>query len=512
MSGDDGTLGLGPFRLDRSGRTLTRDGVAVPLGGRAFDTLAALAAANGATVSKDQLLDAVWPGVTVEENNLQVQISALRKVLGEGWIVTEPGRGYRFVVLPAAAPPAPALPDKPSLVVLPFQNLSGDPEQDYFADGMVEEITTALSRIGNLFVIARNSAFTYKGRAVDVRDVGRDLGVRYVVEGSVRRSASNVRIACQLVEAATAANLWADRFDGALDDIFALQDRVAEAIAGAVEPSLRSAEIARASRKPTASLTAYDLMLRSLPLSWSLTPDSMREASRLLRAATELDPTFAPAFARLSISLLTPIIQGWKMPTEADREEILRCARTAVALDDDDPETLALTGLAIGGSGHDVAGALALTERALALNPVSATALIIAGFLYTLAHKFDLAIELVERAARLNPMEGGYWRSNTISLAHFLAGRYEESIAFAWKSLHDNPAAVAPLRRLAAALGILGRLDEARAAGLRLLALAPNQTVSLMRAYLEFQAPELTRRTPYIETFCEGLRRAGIPE
>src|SRR5215469_1584233 len=212
----DPPAGFGPFRLDRPGRQLLRDGQPVPLGRRAFDTLVALVDADGATLTKDTLLATIWPGLIVEENNLQVQISALRKALGDGWIITVPGRGYRLSTTPPKSPAPLAaplqLPDLPSLVVLPFANLSGDPEQEYFADGMVEDITAALSRIGNLFVIACNSAFTYKGRAVDVRQVGRELGVRYVLEGSVRKSGNRVRITGQLVDAATGAHLWADRF------------------------------------------------------------------------------------------------------------------------------------------------------------------------------------------------------------------------------------------------------------------------------------------------------------
>jgi TolB-like protein len=245
-------VAFGPFRLDHRNRRLTRAGAAVPLGGRAIDVLSVLvAAAVGETVSKDTLLERAWPSVTVDENNVQVQISALRKALGENWIITVPGHGYRLAQHVAATIPLSplVLPDKPSLVVLPFQNMSGDPEQDYFADGLVEDITTSLCCIRPLFVIARNSAFSYKGQAVDVRQVGRDLGVRYVMEGSVRRVGNRVRITGQLVDATTGIHIWAGRFDDALDDVFQLQGRIAERVAGAIEPTLQRVEIERVQRK-----------------------------------------------------------------------------------------------------------------------------------------------------------------------------------------------------------------------------------------------------------------------
>jgi TolB-like protein len=277
---DEPEIAFGPYRMDQRNRSLTREGVAVPLGGRAFDTLSVLAAASGATVGKEALLDAVWPGLTVEENNLQVQISALRKALGEGWIVTVPGRGYRLAPMPSSAEPpaAPTLPDRPSVAVLPFANLSGDSDQEYFADGVVEDIITALSRTGWLFVIARNSSFTYKGRAVDVKQVGRELGVRYVLEGGVRKAGNRVRITGQLIDAASGGDVWADRFDGELADIFELQDRVTESVVGAIEPSLRRAEIARTLAKPTNSLDAYDLYLRALQHYYTMTRDGIDAA------------------------------------------------------------------------------------------------------------------------------------------------------------------------------------------------------------------------------------------
>ena len=258
----EGEISFGRFRLDLARRELRRDQKLVRLGSRALDILCALAAAGGKVVSKDELMERVWAGVVVEEHNIQVHISALRRAFeqdgdGESWIVTVPGRGYRLLRAPqppTASKSAPEqslpLPDKPSLAVLPFQNLSRDSEQEYFADGMVEEIITALSRIRWLFVIARNSSFTYKGQAADVKQVGRELGVRYVLEGSVRRSANRVRIACQLIEVSTGAHLWADHFDGSPENVFDLQDKVASSVAGVIEPALQAAELPGAAGQP----------------------------------------------------------------------------------------------------------------------------------------------------------------------------------------------------------------------------------------------------------------------
>src|SRR5258707_160156 len=292
---DRDEVNLGRFRVDLRQRELTPDGAPVQLGSRARDILCVLASASGEVVSKDELMARVWPGLVVEENNIQVHISALRKALDEGkggqaYVVTVPGRGYRLVSAQSVAPagmrdadtwPGPALPDKPSIAVLPFQSMSDDPEQQYFADGVVEEIITALSRFSSLFVIARNSSFTYKGKSVDVKHVARELGVRYVLEGSVRRDGQRIRIIGQLIDASTHAHLWADRFDGALEDIFDLQDQVTRSVVGAIAPKLEQAEIERAKRKPTESLDAYDYYLRGMESFHQNTQESVSEAMRL---------------------------------------------------------------------------------------------------------------------------------------------------------------------------------------------------------------------------------------
>src|SRR5690348_11646341 len=285
-------IAFGPFRLDIRRRMLSRDGTLLPLLPRSLEILCVLAASPGQVISKDELMAKVWPGLVVEENTIQVHVSALRKALGEDiggqrYIVTIPAIGYRFIANgsehagaqgPADAGAALALPDKPSIAVMPFDNMSGDREQDYFADGMVEDIITALSRMRWLFVIARNSTFTYKGQAVDVKQVGRELGVRYVLEGSVRKSNDQVRIAAQLIDATTATHLWADRFDRAIENIFDLQDRLTASVVGAVAPQLQQAEIDRVKRKPTENLDAYDYFFRGMASLYQWTLEGTNEA------------------------------------------------------------------------------------------------------------------------------------------------------------------------------------------------------------------------------------------
>ena len=317
----EGEISFGRFRLDLARRELRRDNRLVRLGSRALDILCVLASAGGKVVTKAELMERVWAGVIVEEHNIQVHISALRKAFEEdddgdndSWIVTLPGRGYRFLGSPdppAANKSAPAssspIPEEPSLAVLPFHNLSGDPEQEYFADGIVEEIITALARIRWLSVLARNSSFAYKGQHVDVKRVGRELGVRYVLEGSVRKGGGRVRIAAQLIDASTGAHLWADGFDGSVEDVFELQDRVASRVAGAIEPTLEAAEIRRSDERPTRDLTSYDLYLRALAHHRSYDKDRLVQALDLLRQAIERDPVTVPPLLWRHIAIASSI-------------------------------------------------------------------------------------------------------------------------------------------------------------------------------------------------------------
>ena len=334
MSGEEVTFGR--FRFDLGRRELSRDGIPVRLGSRALDVLFVLAAARGNVITKDELLARVWPGQVVEENNLQVQVSALRKALdeeksGQSYLVTVPGRGYRLIGV-AGGSPGPALPDKPSIAVLPFQNMSDDPQQEYFADGIVEDIITALCHMRWLFVIARNSSFAYKGRTADVKQVGRELGVRYVVEGGIRKAAQRVRITAQLIDASTGAHLWADHFDGGLEDIFDLQDQVAASVVGAIAPKLEQAEIERAKRKPTESLDAYDYFLRGMASTHRMTRDATSEALELFARASELDPDFASPCGAAAFCYVVRKINGWTTDREHEIAEATRLARRTAEL------------------------------------------------------------------------------------------------------------------------------------------------------------------------------------
>jgi len=407
---------------------------------------------------------------------------------------------------PPVAAPLP-LPDKPSLAVLPFQNLSGDAEQEYFADGVVEEITTAIARLPWLFVIARNSAFTYKGKAVDVKQVAQELGVRYLLEGSVRKAGNRVRITGQLIDTTTGAHIWADRFDGALDDIFELQDRVASNVAGAIEPKLRQSEIERASRKPTANLTAYDLYLRALAQSSRFTEEGHAEAVVLARQALAIDPSYAPAAALIGWCRAQQRVQGWGALSADDIGEACRLARQALEAGRDDAETIrgaALTLFLLTGEAAMAATAL---DRALALNPNAAHAWLVRGNIHAWLNQPEAAIEAVERARRLSPFDPySFFYAATIALAHLAARRFEQAIEWAGRALHDQPRLAPPMLVKVAANAHLGHLDEARTELGRMLAIEPKLTITGFREYLHFAAPEVR------ELYVTGLRLAGLPE
>ncbi|MGC1577792.1 MAG: winged helix-turn-helix domain-containing tetratricopeptide repeat protein, partial [Beijerinckiaceae bacterium] len=477
---------LGPFRLDAETDTLFRGGEPVSLGHRAAALLRVLVERRGIPVSKDALMEAAWTGLTVEESNLAVQIAALRRVFGEepggeNWIETLPRRGYRFVgpastrdqgAVSAASQAAnspgssnPALPDRPSIAVLPFQNMSADPEQEYFADGMADEIITALSRFPSLFVIARNSSFTYKGRAVDVKQVARELGVRYVLEGSVRKAGNRVRFTGQLIDATTGGNIWADRFDGPLEDVFDLQDQVTARVVGAIEPRLQRAEIERAGRKPTESLDAYDYFLRGMAGFHLHNRDSLLEAVRLFVRATELDPNYASPYGMASWSGALRNSHGWMVDRESEITDAVRLARRAVALGKDDPIALWSGGLSLAYLAKEVETGAAYIDRALVLNPNLAASWNASGWVRMYLGEYASAIEHFERAMRLSPLDPlTYFASTGMAFAHAFAGRYDEAISWATKALHEQPNWATPLRVAAMANALSDRMVEARAA------------------------------------------------
>ncbi|HEY8872836.1 MAG TPA: adenylate/guanylate cyclase domain-containing protein [Stellaceae bacterium] len=409
-------------------------------------------------------------------------------------------------IAPAKAPLA--LPDKPSLAVLPFQNMSGDAEQEYFADGIVEDITTAVARLPWLFVIARNSSFTYKGRAVDVKQVGRELGVRYVLEGSVRKAANRVRITGQLIDTMTGSHIWADRFDGALDDIFELQDQVASSVAGAIEPKLRGAEIERAARKPTESLDAYDFYLRGLALAHKWMLDTNNEAIRLLRSALAIDPAYAPAAALIGWCRMVHSNQDWGPFAPGEIAEALDLARRVIETGKEDPDALWMAGYSLVYFGGDHATGLRVIERSLMLNPNSALAWSASGWANVHWGRHGPACEGFMRALRLSPVDPvAHLFKGGLALAHMAAGRFDEAMEWVDQALSEQPRLVFATRIKLTLCGHLGRSAEAREFLGRLLELQPGLTIARYRA---FAAPFVAPAT--IAIYAEGLRKAGLPE
>jgi adenylate cyclase len=427
------------------------------------------------------------------------------------WRVRPTGRTLSAVKSGSAVsqPRALPLPDKPSIAVLPFQNMSGDPEQEYFADGIAEDIITALSRFKELFVIARNSSFTYKGRAVDVKQVGRELGVRYVLEGSVRKAANRVRITGQLVDTAAGAHLWAERFDGGLGDIFDLQDQVTESVVGAIAPAVEKAEIERAKRKPTESLDAYALYLRGLARSYQFASRQANdEALRLFNSAIELDPDFAAAYGRAASCYVFANANGWISVTPDEIAEVTRLAQRAVELGKDDAFALAASGYALAYVVRDLGLGAALIDRALVLNSNLAEAWYWGGWVKIFLGAPEPALERFARAMRLSPLDPRMsgMRAGTAH-AHFLVGRYDEAASWAAMALQDNPDFQAGLRIDAASNAMAGRPEQAHKAVARLRQLNLAQRVSNLKDVL---GPY--RRAEDVSRYEEGLRQAGLPE
>jgi TolB-like protein/class 3 adenylate cyclase len=402
-------------------------------------------------------------------------------------------------VTPTESGPALALPDKPSIAVLPFQNISGDPEQEYFADGMVEEIITALSRIRWLFVIARNSSFTYKGQSVDVKQVGRELGVRYVLEGSVRKAGQRIRITGQLIDSFTGMHLWADRFDGSLEDVFDLQDKVATSVAGVIEPTLQAAETARSAHWPTNDLTAYDLYLRALPNRACYDKDHTVRALALLGQAIECDPQYAPALALAAECHHFLAANGWMDSEAANRSEGLRLAREAIRFAHDDPNVLGKAAFVLGYFGENIEAAAALMDRSLTLNPSFAEGWYDSGVLRNFAGQPNLAITHLETSLRLNPRDRTARHLTGIGVAHFFCQRFGDAAASLVLSLEEIPGWTVPYRFLASCYAHMGRLDEAREIVKRLRAISPVVVPSLT----PFRNPE------HRELFLSGLRLAA---
>jgi TolB-like protein/class 3 adenylate cyclase len=423
------------------------------------------------------------------------------------WRVQLGGRNAVAGQPDALAPQVPTLvlPDKPSIAVLPFQNMSGDPEQDYFADGMVEEIITALSRFKSLFVIARNSTFTYKGKAVDIKQVGRELGVHYVLEGSVRKAGGRVRITGQLIEANTGQHLWADRFDGALEDVFDLQDKVSEKVVSAIAPRVWDAEINRSKRKPTEQLEAYDFLLRSLAAFVPGDRGAVEAAHAFALQAIELDHEFGAAYGRATLTYCNRKQSRWMKDVTSETAEGLRLARLAVRFGKNDDIALSLGGVGLGYLGGEVEAGASFIDQALALNPNAAQAWTTRAWFYIWQGHHDRAIDYLSRAIRLNPREP-IMAFAGMGLAHLFCKRWHEAETWAGEATHRAPTFLPPLRPLAASLAFQGKIDEARKVGALILRLDPSFCLSNLLEYLPIQREE------DIALMNEGLRLAGIPE
>jgi adenylate cyclase len=428
--------------------------------------------------------------------------------LGEQQVknISQPIRAYR-VRRETSQTDAPvtgsslSLPDKPSIAVLPFANMSGDPEQEYFADGMVEEIITALSRIRWLFVIARNSTFTYKGQAVDVKQVGRELGVRYVLEGSVRKGGNRVRITAQLIDTMNGTHLWADRFDGLIEDVFELQDKIAVSVAGVIEPALQAAEMRRSAARPTTDLTAYDLFLRAFPIVFSASKQ-IPKAVRLLDQAISRDPCYGPALAWAAICCYRLIQDGRSEDPEADSRKGVDLARRALQVAGDDPGTVVNAAVALAYFGEDLGVMMALVDRSLALHPSFARGWYISGFLRLCAGQPDIAIEHIEASLRLSPRARIGTALAAMGCAYLVSRRFEEAVRTLLLAIQEDPNYPMPYRLLAACYAHMGRLDEAQ------------EVVNRLRSLTSAVLPPnpLLRNPDHREFFLSGLLLAAGEE
>jgi len=535
---------FGEFEIDLGQQELRRNGQPVRIEPQVFDLLAYLVRNRERIVSKDELIEAVWQGRIISDAALSSCVSAARRAIGDTgedkrFIRTAPKRGFRFVGLvdddasPKAGPaedgtiareaPAPAgtpdptrdaeaaavamlvFPDKPSIAVLPFQNISGDPEQEYFADGLTEDIITGLSRQNWFFVIARNSTFTFKGQAVDVRKVASQLGVKYVLEGSVQKAAGRVRVTGQLIEAAHGIHLWADRYDRELADIFELQDDITNRVIGSVGPQILAAEAARVRRKPPQSLDAWDLVMRALPHMWRVTADEQRRAQEFLEQAIALDAEYAHAHALLGWTNVSMFNLDADRPIGEFTDKALDAGARAVHLDNEEPWGHLVLGL---GHARRRRSELALTHLAKSVELSPSFALGHAGLGYAMACGGQPArgLQSLELAQRLSPRDPflAIYAPTVQYMALFALERYEETLAVcrATAALHPNHAGA--WRLMTVSLGLLDRLDEAKAALAHTLTLQPDLSSAHVEANTVFADPADRSR------FLLGLQKAGL--
>jgi len=516
------------YAFDTDRRELHRGADVVSVAPQVFDLIDYLIRNRERVVSKDDLIKAIWNGRSVSDAALTTRLNAARTAIGDSgeeqrFIKTLPRKGFRFVGAvreakePAGAAvadnqvelqkPDLALSDKPSIAVLPFENMSGDPEQEYFADGMVEEIITALSRNKQLFLIALNSSFTFKGRAVDIKQVARELGVRYVLEGSVRKSGNRIRIAGQLIDAASGAHLWADRFDGALEDVFELQDQVAASVVGAIAPSVSQAEIERAKRKPTSSLDAYDYYLRAQAAHWERTRDATDQAIDLYEQAIALDPQFALAYALLAATFQQRKIWRWGTNPAEDASRAIAYAKSALRLGRQDPLVLAQSAIVLAAIGYEVELADSLLEEAIRLNPNGMLGWLGGGWTKTFLGDHRTAIDYFHRALRLSPLAPAiFFAHGGLAFAHFFLGNYEDGLKCAGAASRHHPDYVAAQRITMACHALSGNIEAARRLWEQTALLSPSDRVSKLRKRAPF------RRDQDLAKLQKAYRLAGMPE
>jgi TolB-like protein len=518
------------FVLDPDRRELARGSGAIVIGPQVFDLLIYLVQNRERVVTKDNLIDVVWGGRIISESTLTSHINAVRKAIGDTGeeqhlVRTIARKGYRFVgdvresdgskrpdpatpPEPAAQSAAPALtlPERPSIAVLPFVNLSGDPAQDYFVDGIVDDIISALSRMRWLFVIARNSSFTYKGRAVDVKQVGRELGVRYILEGSLRMVSGRVRITGQLIDAAAGTTLWSERFESALDDVFELQDQMATSVVCALGPHLESAEIERSRRKPTESLDAYDYYLRGMWNFRQVSRSAIDAALPMFYAAIERDPEFASAYAMAAWCHTWRKLSRWLTDFEREITEGTRLVRRAMEFGQENAVALAASAHALTHLARDFDGSIALLDRALALDPNLATGWYVGGFVRIWRGEPDDAIERITHGMRLSPLGPDMHRMQMgNAMGHLMAGRTDDAVSWAEKaSIHRCDHAF-PISILAAVYARAGRSEESRSAMQQLRQLDPALRLSHLGEWLPFRRPQ------DLENFTDALCEAGLP-
>lgn len=503
------------FALDLTRGCLRLDNRELELRPQAFKVLCHLAEHAGRLVTKEELQKAVWHDVAVSDDSLVQCIRQLRHTLADDQhrlIKTVSRRGYMLDAhisdhdVVSSAPPL-TLPEKPSIAVLPFDNISGDPEEAYFADGIAEDLITALSRTSSLFVIARNSSFAFRQGKHDIPAIGSKLGVRYVVDGSVRKAGSRVRLTAQLIEAASNTHLWADKYDGALDQIFELQDEIIASLIGAIEPKLRAAEIARASRKRVDSLDAYDLVLRSLPKQAQATKEGFAEAIELLDRAIALSPAYSEALAYGAWCRALRPSNGYSSDAARDFQEATDLAGRALKADPGNPVALRSAGFVVFFTNRDYEAAWELIDQSLSIDPNSASSWAWRGFVSAFAGAPEIATTEFAKAIRLSPFD--QWNNTySVGMAFSLLtnDQLEEGLHWARKALQENPHWGAAHRYLIAALLLTGRKAEARAAAQKYLALEPGFTVR----HLAETGPY--RRTPNQERLFAAMRQAGLPD